>query len=135
MVIKRNVVSWNICVTNDQWYVPIVVVTIRFFPSIMTYHHRVCNKSNTTLTINRWWTHVLRKDSSSCSTSCTRHANLGSNPLKSHEWGKDREKFTTSGTYPWNSILCYNIDHYLVLLYIPVCNVQLEKQRSSHYYM
>jgi hypothetical protein len=37
--------------------------------------------------------------SSSCSTSGTSHVNLLTNPVISHEWGKDREVFTTSGTY------------------------------------
>jgi hypothetical protein len=39
--------------------------------------------------------------SSSCSTSDTRRVNLVTNPVISHEWGKDREMFTTSTTYPW----------------------------------
>ena len=39
--------------------------------------------------------------SSSCSTSCTRRVNLVTNPVISHEWGKDREVLTTSRTYPW----------------------------------
>jgi hypothetical protein len=34
--------------------------------------------------------------SSSCSTSGTRRVNLVTNPVISHEWGKDREMFTTS---------------------------------------
>jgi hypothetical protein len=38
---------------------------------------------------------------SSCSTSDTRRVNLVTNPVISHERGKDREVFTTSGTYPW----------------------------------
>ena len=38
--------------------------------------------------------------SSSCSTSDTRRVNLVTNPVISHERGKDREVFTTSGTYP-----------------------------------
>jgi hypothetical protein len=33
--------------------------------------------------------------SSSCSTSGTRHVTLITNPVISHEWGKDREVFTT----------------------------------------
>jgi hypothetical protein len=33
--------------------------------------------------------------SSSCSTSGTRRINLVTNPVISHEWGKDREVFTT----------------------------------------
>ena len=37
---------------------------------------------------------------SSCSTSGTRRANLVTNPVISREWGKQREIFTTSGTYP-----------------------------------
>jgi hypothetical protein len=39
---------------------------------------------------------------SSCSTSDTRRVNLVKNPLISHQRGKDREVFTTSGTYPWS---------------------------------
>jgi hypothetical protein len=37
--------------------------------------------------------------SSSCSTSGTCRVNLVTIPVISHEWGKDREVFTTSGTY------------------------------------
>ena len=37
--------------------------------------------------------------SSSCSTSGTRWANLVTNPVISREWRKNREVFTTSGTY------------------------------------
>jgi hypothetical protein len=40
--------------------------------------------------------------SSSCSTSDTRRVNLVTNPVISHERGKDRDVFTTSGTYPWS---------------------------------
>ena len=36
--------------------------------------------------------------SSSCFTSDTRRVNLVTNPVMSHERGKDREMFTTSGT-------------------------------------
>jgi hypothetical protein len=38
---------------------------------------------------------------SSCSNSDTRRVNLVTNPVISHERGKNREVFTTSGTYPW----------------------------------
>ena len=41
---------------------------------------------------------------SSCSTGGTRRDNLVTNPLISNEWGKDREVFTTSGTYPWSFV-------------------------------
>ena len=41
---------------------------------------------------------------SSFSTSGTRRVNLIINPLISHEWGKDREVLTTSGTYPWSFV-------------------------------
>ena len=37
----------------------------------------------------------------SCSTSDTRRVILVTNPVISHERRKDREVFTTSGTYPW----------------------------------
>jgi hypothetical protein len=42
--------------------------------------------------------------SSSCSTSDTCHVNLVTNPVISHERGKDREVFTTSGIYPWSFV-------------------------------
>ena len=38
--------------------------------------------------------------SSSCSTSGTRRLNLVTDLVINHEWGKDREVFTTTGTYP-----------------------------------
>jgi len=41
---------------------------------------------------------------SSCSTSGTRRVNLVTNPVISHEWEKDREVFTTSGTYQWSFV-------------------------------
>jgi hypothetical protein len=42
--------------------------------------------------------------SSSCSTSGSRRVHLVTNPVINHEWGKDREVFTTSGTYPWSFV-------------------------------
>ena len=46
---------------------------------------------------------------SSCSTRDTRRVNLVTNPVISHEWGKEREVFATSGTYQWSfmtQLLC-----------------------------
>jgi hypothetical protein len=40
----------------------------------------------------------------SCSTSHTRRVKLVTNPVISHERGKDRVVFTTSGTYPWSFV-------------------------------
>jgi hypothetical protein len=45
------------------------------------------------------------KVSSSCSTSGTCRINLVTNPVISHEWEKDREVFSTSGTYPWSFVI------------------------------
>ena len=42
--------------------------------------------------------------SSSCSTSGTRRVNLVTNLVISYEWRKDREVFTTRGTYPWSFV-------------------------------
>jgi hypothetical protein len=42
--------------------------------------------------------------SSSCSTSDTRRVNLVTNPVISHERGKDREVLTTSGTHLWSFV-------------------------------
>ena len=39
--------------------------------------------------------------SSSCSTSATRRVILATNPVISHERGKDREVLTINGAYPW----------------------------------
>jgi hypothetical protein len=41
---------------------------------------------------------------SCCSTSDTRRGNPVTNPVIIHVWGKDREVFTTSGTYPWSFV-------------------------------
>ena len=38
--------------------------------------------------------------SSSCSNSGNRRVNIVTHPVISREWGKTREVFTTSGTYP-----------------------------------
>jgi hypothetical protein len=63
---------------------------------------------------------------SSCSTSGTRRVNLVTNPVISHEWGKDREVFTTGATsgagtdYPpgfqWGS--CYSIFNFICMFCI-----------------
>jgi hypothetical protein len=42
--------------------------------------------------------------SSCCSTIGTRRVNLITNPVISHQRGKDREVFTTSGTHPWSFV-------------------------------
>ena len=41
---------------------------------------------------------------SSCSTSGTRCVNLVTNQVINHEWGKDREVFTTSEAYCWSFV-------------------------------
>ena len=41
---------------------------------------------------------------SSCSTSDTHRVNLVTNPVISHEQGKEREVLMTSGTYPWSFV-------------------------------
>ena len=42
--------------------------------------------------------------SSSCSTTGTRRVNLVTNSVISREFGKDREVFTRSVTYPWSFV-------------------------------
>ena len=42
--------------------------------------------------------------SSSCSTSATRRVILVTNPVISHERGKNREVLTTNGAYPWSFV-------------------------------
>ena len=41
---------------------------------------------------------------SPCSTIDTRRVNIVTNLVISHERGKDREVFTTSGAYPWSFV-------------------------------
>jgi hypothetical protein len=43
-----------------------------------------------------------RKMTSYCFTSGTSRVTLVIKPAISHEWGKDREVFMTSVTYPWS---------------------------------
>ena len=42
--------------------------------------------------------------SSSCSTGGTRCVTLVAKPVIGHEWGEDREVFTTYGTYQWSFV-------------------------------
>jgi len=50
----------------------------------------------------------------SSSTSGTRRVILVTNPVihGSREWGKDREVFTTSETYPWSSLIVWYTQYY-----------------------
>jgi hypothetical protein len=58
---------------------------------------------------NRAWTQVLRKGSSSCSTSDTRRVNLVTNPVIRHEWGKNREHFfSIDNNLIWNLTLIHS---------------------------
>jgi hypothetical protein len=41
---------------------------------------------------------------SSCSTRGTNHVTLVTNPVTSHEWGKDHIMITTNWTYPWSYV-------------------------------
>jgi hypothetical protein len=47
---------------------------------------------------------VTRTPLKTCSTSDSRRVNLVTNPVISHERGKDREVFMTSGTYIWSFV-------------------------------
>ena len=73
---------------------------------------RKSTKEQTTINKNTHKTRVTRtplktgdelscfgRFSNSCSTSGTHRVNRVTNPVISHEWGKEREVFTTSGTY------------------------------------
>jgi hypothetical protein len=60
---------------------------------------------------------------SSCSTSDTRRVNLVTTPVISHERGKEREMFTTSGTYRGHLLHKYSISVNKVM----VATVKLSK--------
>ena len=65
--------------------------------------------SNTNPTKNQWWTQVLRKVSSSCSTSCTCCVTLVTNLVTCHEWVKDQIVITTYRTYPYILVICIRL--------------------------
>ena len=70
-----------------------------------TKHAYKTNDRVTRTTLKTWG--ELRcsgRVSSSCSTSDTRRFNLDTNPVISHQRGKEREVFTTSGTHPWSFV-------------------------------
>jgi hypothetical protein len=60
---------------------------------------------------------------SSCSTCGTHRATLFSNPVISHQWGKNRIVITTNGTYPWSfvtqTIQDGQLDHGGIWAHIP----------------
>jgi hypothetical protein len=60
---------------------------------------------------------IYERVSSSCSNSDTRRVNLVTNLVISHELGKDREMFTTSGTYTW-SFVTQIFQPFLIILMI-----------------
>jgi hypothetical protein len=50
------------------------------------------------------WIWQLKHNSRFDPNLSTHRANLVTNPVIRHEWGKDRIVFTTSGTYPWSFV-------------------------------
>jgi hypothetical protein len=55
-------------------------------------------------TKTRKWTQVLRKGKQFMLHWWYRRVNVVTNPVIGHEWEKDGEVFTTSGTYPWSFV-------------------------------
>jgi hypothetical protein len=76
-------------------------IRIMITPLVSCGHCVVCSSSIYGFWLPLWY---LLGVSSSCSTSDTHRVNLVTNPVISHEWGKDREVLTTSGTYPWSFV-------------------------------
>jgi hypothetical protein len=56
------------------------------------------------LTKNQGWTQVLWKGKQFLLHYDARRVYLVTNLVINHEWGKDREGFTTNGTYPWSFV-------------------------------
>ena len=61
-------------------------------------------KDRVTRTTLKTGLHSDALELSSCSTSDTCSVNIVTHPVISRECGKDREVFTTSGTYPWSFV-------------------------------
>jgi hypothetical protein len=75
-------------------------------------------KDRTTRTPLKTWDELRYSGrvSSSCSTSGTRRLTLVTNPVISHEWGKDREVLTTSGS--GGSDICLSVDVLFVISWL-----------------
>ena len=62
---------------------------------------------------------------SSSSTSDSRRVNLVTNPVISHERGKNREVFTTSGTYLWSFVYLSELWYFLFFILLPFSHFKL----------
>jgi hypothetical protein len=71
------------------------------------------------------------KVGSSCSTSGIRRVNLVTNPVVSHEWGKDRGVFTTSGTYPWLFVTQITVNQVMVAT-VKLSNWRLQLNQDTY---
>jgi hypothetical protein len=75
---------------------------------------------------------VYRKGSSSCSTCVTSRVNLVTNPVISHEWGKDREVFTFRDiTLLYCSLPLVWCRHIILLQFV----MGRISSKSQHYYI
>jgi hypothetical protein len=86
----------NFVITFIWYYIPEIVVHI--------YTHKTKDRVTRNQLKTGGELMCSGRVSSSCSTGGTRRVNLVTNPVKSHEWGNDREVLTTSGTYPWSFV-------------------------------
>jgi hypothetical protein len=100
---------WNICVTNDHGYVPLVVNTSRSFPRSWLITGFVTRLTRRVSLVEQELPTLPEHLSSplvfsGVRVTRSRRVNLVTYPVISHERGKDREVFTTSGTYPWSFV-------------------------------
>jgi hypothetical protein len=70
--------------------------------------------------------HCSWRVDSSCPTSGTRRVNLVTNPMISHEWGKERKVLTISGTYPGGFFVTH-IPYSITVNQVMVATVKLSK--------
>ena len=119
-----RIIATGPCITNQlrdvnticrrSWYIAEHIWKIYDFKiEVVSFIINFSTKGQTTIYKDRvTWIPKITGDelrcswrvSISCSTSGTRRVNLVTNLLISHEWGKDREVFTTSGTYLWSFV-------------------------------
>jgi hypothetical protein len=78
-----------------------------FFFCTFSFGHCVCS-SIYVFWLPLWYLQTLRlcmlQAVNRNTTSGTRRVNLVTNQVIHHEWRKDREVLTTSGTYPWSLV-------------------------------
>ena len=93
------------------WTLVVLVSSLPLRSKINRYHQRQkIGKPNSLITFGSSKAKRTKHDCKyrlsemNLNNSGKRRVNLVTHPVINHEWGKDREVFTASGTYPWSFV-------------------------------